>query len=196
MHCKTSFSIYSPEIALLLKTMTPISTLLALGVLSSVLLSGCNAYNWQNEWDGHHKHTCGAGDYLRRLKSTHDNGKEDRRWEFICGRTANLPAGNDCEWSGYLNNWDERVLVNCRNGGVIAGMESDHNDRAEDRRFKFRCCNFNYKPINCYWSNYTNQWDENMDYTVPVGKLVTGAFSFHRNDKEDRRWQFMECDIS
>ena len=172
-----------------------VKVLLALCVLSVVLVSDCLA-GWQNQWDKHHLGTCENGNYIRRLMSEHDNRKEDRIWEVICGRSSNLAANQNCDWTDYVNEWDQPVVFTCSGDRLLSGMQSDHWDRREDRRFRFRCCGVaGRKPSNCAWSGYANDWDREMNFAVSSNQVMTGAFSFHDDRKEDRRWRFMLCDI-
>ena len=39
-----------------------------------------------------------------------------------------------------MNNYDEPVLYTCTNGGYLNGVSSVHDNKREDRRWKFRCC--------------------------------------------------------
>ena len=170
-----------------------VSTTLLL--LCSALVSCCLA-GWQNYWDRHHFGSCDDGGYIRRIKSIHDNSKEDRRWEIFCGKSSNLAADQHCYWTGFLNSYDDMLAFNCPGNRVITGMQSQHNNGAEDRQFKFRCCAVSgRKPSNCEVTHYANGWDAAMDFTIPSNKVLTGAFSLHSNSKEDRRWKFMLCDI-
>lgn len=41
---------------------------------------------------------------------------------------------------GYVNEYDANVLHACSNGGYLNGVHSVHNNKKEDRRYKFRCC--------------------------------------------------------
>ena len=45
----------------------------------------------------------------------------------------------DCHWTDWRNHWDEKFLFS-QQGQVIAGMESEHSNEAEDRRFKYYLC--------------------------------------------------------
>lgn len=40
----------------------------------------------------------------------------------------------------YANNFDQPVAFQCPNGGVMDGVSSYHDNGAEDRRFRFYCC--------------------------------------------------------
>lgn len=40
----------------------------------------------------------------------------------------------------YVNDFDKPVVFQCPNGGVMDGVHSYHDNGAEDRRFRFYCC--------------------------------------------------------
>ena len=42
--------------------------------------------------------------------------------------------------TGYVNNFDAPVLYTCLNGGYLNGVSSVHDNKKEDRRYRFRCC--------------------------------------------------------
>ena len=134
---------------------------------------------------------CASGHSIYRVRSSHSNHHEDRRWSFSCRYDRKI--GSSCQWSGYVNNYDQSILYQCPNG-VIAGLHSKHHNHYEDRRFSFKCCftQMNYQQ-NCRWTGNVNDWNRRMDYTVPKGYFLTGAKSFHNNRKEDRLWRFLIC---
>jgi len=39
-------------------------------------------------------------------------------------------------------------------------------------------------------SDYKNSWNGRLSYTVPTNRMITGFYSNHNNDREDRRWRF------
>jgi len=52
-------------------------------------------------------------------------------------------------------------------------------------------------PTQCVMSGYANNWDATMDFNVGTnGYAIAGAFSFHDNGREDRRWKFMYCRVN
>ena len=105
-------------------------------MLSLLLLSTCLSLtlaSWQNEWDRHHFGTCDGGKYIRRIKSIHDNKKEDRRWEVICGKIGSLSADQNCYWTPFINSFDEMLAFNCPGNRVMTGMQSRHDNKKEDR---------------------------------------------------------------
>ena len=68
------------------------------------------------------------------MKSVHENEHEDRRWSFECAPLAN--GYSECSWTGYVNDWDDPMNFVCPGtGGVVSGMESEHNNHHEDRMY-------------------------------------------------------------
>ncbi|XP_012946370.1 dermatopontin-like [Aplysia californica] len=165
--------------------------MLRLAVLAICVVGYTQAY--QNDWDGPHNFQCRHGEYVTSVHSVHDNRREDRRWQLGCGGNE---ASGSCRWSVYANSWDGPLHHLCPHNMVVAGVSSYHNNRKEDRLFKFRCCALAGKTItNCYLTNWVNYWDAPMNFQVPPGRAITGAHSVHDNRREDRRWKFNVCDI-
>jgi len=159
-------------------------------------MTGNEMLAWDNDWDRNQHSLCENGSYIRRITSIHDNSKEDRRWAITCGKIGSLNADQNCYWTNNVNSWDEMVAFNCPGNRIMTGMMSEHSNSKEDRLFRYRCCGVSgRKTSNCEISSYTNEWDKTMDFKIPYNKVVTGAFSYHLNNKEDRRWKFMVCDI-
>ena len=46
---------------------------------------------------------------------------------------------DECHWTDWLNDYDQQVLFS-HNNMVVAGVQSEHNNGAEDRRFKYYLC--------------------------------------------------------
>lgn len=150
----------------------------------------------QNGFDRPHFFACSSGQSLYRIKSTHSNKKEDRTWEWICRPNAALAGHSRCKWSNYVNNFDGTLRYSCpENYPIIAGTRSYHDNRREDRRFKYRCChgNTSCRRTRCSWSGWINQWDGKMDYYPPHGRTIVGFYSVHKNRREDRRWKARIC---
>ena len=49
-------------------------------------------------------------------------------------------------FTGYVNDFDAPVLYTCPNGGYLNGVYSVHDNKKEDRRYRFRCCTGTPKP--------------------------------------------------
>ncbi|CAB4022418.1 Hypothetical predicted protein [Paramuricea clavata] len=135
--------------------------------------------------------TCPNGQSIYHVSSVHSNPHEDRSWTFLCRPDSKITT--TCQWSGFVNSYDQKVVYQCPNG-VITGVHSTHSNEAEDRRFSFRCCNTQSNCArDCVWSGYVNNFDGYLNYVVPSGSFLTGAQSFHDNGNEDRRWEFLAC---
>ena len=73
---------------------------------------------------------------------------------------------------------------------------SEHDNYYEDRRYRIGCIQVSIPPYeleDCVWTDYVNDWDEEVDYECPTNKVMTGMASVHDNHKEDRRWKFRCC---
>lgn len=138
---------------------------------------------WQNTWDSRLHVSCPNGKAFQRVLSVHSNHHEDRLWQWDCGTVSR--SHMDCHWTGYVNKFDGPMQFNCPSNQVLAGAISKHNNRKEDRRWKFRCCSARgYYTKNCYLSGFINHWDKKMHYGVGGSRAFVGLYSFHNNRKE------------
>jgi len=150
--------------------------------------------NWANVWDGSMNFECPQGEGIFKIKSYHDNRREDRIWEFTCKK---MSMTNNCRWSGNANGWDDVMNFKCFNGhnnGIITGAQSWHHNRHEDRIWKYRCCDLQ-GGYECKHRGDINDWDAPMDWTVPDGYVLSGFYSHHSNHREDRRWNPYICKL-
>eukprot|EP00666_Eupelagonemidae_sp_cell4sb_P012721 gene12721-21265_t len=53
--------------------------------------------------------------------------------------TVTAKAGG-AHTSGWANSWDGAMNYTCPHNKVMCGLESYHDNRKEDRRFKVKCC--------------------------------------------------------
>jgi len=169
----------------------------AFPALLLLLLSPSSAeIEWANDYDGQLFFECPEGETISHLISMHDNDKEDRRWGFECTPLSNF-AFDSCSWTGYVNNFDETFVYECTTGaGVITGMESEHDNGKEDRRWSYKCCAAQGSCYHdCHFTPFINDFDDPMDYTVQDGYLIAGVESEHDNGKEDRRWRLQLCKL-
>ena len=78
--------------------------------------------------------------------SVHDNGPEDRVYQFRCceyGEENQRIALEECTPSpanDWANTFDGPVDDTCSGNKVKVGEISIHNDGPEDRIHRFRCC--------------------------------------------------------
>merc|ERR1712098_808553 len=65
-------------------------------------------------------------------------------------------------WSGYVNNWDETFVFECSSGaGVVAGLESEHDNHTEDRRWSFKCVvDSGTCYHDCHFTPFLNDYDD------------------------------------
>ncbi|XP_053318099.1 hemagglutinin/amebocyte aggregation factor-like [Spea bombifrons] len=103
--------------------------------------------------------------------------------DFRCGR-------KDERW---VNSYDQPLFFQCQNHQSINLIISIHDNGKEDRMWDFGCQNTFSRPGTCSWTNYVNNFDEQIAFTCPFGSVLSGMDSYHDNGKEDRRWKFLCC---
>ena len=139
---------------------------------------------WHNGWDGPLRVECPNQHGFYNVKSVHDNGKEDRLWEWNCQRVASTNY-DDIYWTDYVNWFDQPISHMCNPNYYLCGVDSYHENWAEDRRWNFKCCHSpNHFLRTCGITGYVNGWDGPMDYRVGASQVITGTYSYHDNGKE------------
>jgi len=124
--------------------------------------------------------------------SKHDNKREDRRWKFYSGYASGVVCSTR-SWTDWVNWWDDTMSFECAGNEALQRIYSYHDNKREDRRWKFKCCRVssNAHLISGGWTDYKNDWDSKLDYECPNSNtVVVGIKSYHDNKKEDRRWKF------
>ena len=151
--------------------------------------------SWDNEWDGELNFECPRGQVLSSVYSVHDDSKEDRRWRLECAAAPSGANPRRCRWtSDYVNTWEEPISYMPRRNWILAGVFSKHNNDHEDRIMKFRYCTDNsYVTISCGLTEYLNDFDAPLNYTVPEGKVLAGWVSMYEGSTRDRRHKMIEC---
>jgi len=157
------------------------------------LIMSANAYyNW---WDEPLYFVCpyedGKYGSISRMESYHSNYREDRRFNFECRNDINKMGS--CQWSGYVNDWDQTLVYYCPNNGYVAAVYSYHSNHHEDRRWDFLCCEIPDGVQDCSWSGWINDFDGYMDYVLGANRIIHGVYSVHNNLREDRLWQLFTC---
>lgn len=100
---------------------------------------------WTSSWSAYDeasKVDCPRDSFLSVIESQHDSHREDRRFRYTCSRFQGYSyASNTCQWTpNYQNQFDGGLSFECPDQYVMTGIESHHDSRHEDRRFKFKCC--------------------------------------------------------
>ena len=114
---------------------------------SSKISSSCSWTDYVNWFDEEILYQCPNG-VITGVHSYHSNYHEDRRFRFRCCTTVKNCA-NACLWTGYVNGWDAYMNYYVPNGYFLAGVNSVHDNRKEDRRWRFLICKQGWcRPIN------------------------------------------------
>ena len=139
---------------------------------------------WQNDYDGDLRIECGDKQGLFRVASQYEFASKDRQWQWVCRNVAKISLIG-CGWTGWVNDFDEPFLFRCPANNILAGVQSHHASDREDREWKFRCCRADkHFTMNCFASDYINDWHHRINYDVDQPYVFTGVYSFHTNEKE------------
>ena len=127
---------------------------------------------------------CGNQQGIYKVVSEHDNGREDRRWQWYCRRHS-ITNFSHQYWSDNVNEMDQPLFFHCPANYILCGASSWHSNHQEDRIWRFKCCRSdNHFTRNCALSGYTNWFDHRIDYYVGDSRVMTGAYSYHSNHEE------------
>ena len=139
---------------------------------------------YQNQFDKKLVARCHRGEGMYRVHSVHNNKKEDRVWSWDCRRV--LKHGYPkCRQTGYVNSFDKPMFFMCGRNQYIYGVESYHNNRHEDRRWKFTCCSASgHKTKSCRHTGFVNEFDRPLLFQARHKEVITGVYSYHNNRKE------------
>jgi len=150
---------------------------------------------WLNDFDQTFHWSAGSNRMFTGFRSYHDNHREDRRWQVKYGSASGVscsPGG----LSNWQNDFDQPLSFTCPSQQVLNGFNSYHDNHREDRRWEFRCCViFGAQLKNAAWTGYLNSWDNDLDYRCPSTKVMNGVYSYHDNNREDRRWKVKCVDL-
>ena len=90
----------------------------------------CYQTGYVNSWDAPVATLCKPNYFVAGVTSYHDNGKEDRRFDYKCCRNRNRCTRN-CYLTGPVNSFDGRMNYNVGSGQVIVGAFSWHSNKKE-----------------------------------------------------------------
>ncbi|KAK7453353.1 hypothetical protein BaRGS_00039644 [Batillaria attramentaria] len=108
------------------------------GLSSFLSISVGLLLDWVNDFDGIMDFTCPGNGVITGWQGYHNNHREDRRFKFRC---CDMDVGlRDCSWSGDANGWDGELGFQTSGNRVLHGVYSRHNNRREDRLFRFNQC--------------------------------------------------------
>lgn len=167
-----------------------------------VVFSGYSATD-VNAFDATFRFTCPSNMFLQRVSSYHENWAEDRRFSFECAKFKTASGSKvyrgRVSWSGYANEFDHALNYTCRYGEFLVGVYAEHENWAEDRRFKFACAAMNegsaygtqLEAEQCL-EDGPSSLDRPWDLGSSRGALV-GMKSEHVNWAEDRKTTVTYC---
>ena len=166
-----------------MNTKIPGKNLLYFG-LFVVVLTIVQAQNWQNNYSAYLEVNCGITSALYRVRSQTSIEGEDRQWLWEC-RVVVDGGFDDCQWTGYLNSFNQPIYFQCAHDYVLTGVISYYGNGADDRQWQAQCCkSFDHFVQDCRVSGYINTYDSDIDFSVNSPEVFTGFFSAHMNSSE------------
>uniref|UniRef100_A0A4W5RW22 Hemagglutinin/amebocyte aggregation factor-like n=1 Tax=Hucho hucho TaxID=62062 RepID=A0A4W5RW22_9TELE len=99
----------------------------------------CHWSPYVNDFDQEFTFECPKNYVLTGMNSYHSNPHEDRRWKFYCCR-VNSYCNQDCQWTPYVNYFDEVISWQVPSLNYLVGAGSYHSNPHEDRRWRYRYC--------------------------------------------------------
>ncbi|XP_033755806.1 uncharacterized protein LOC117338556 [Pecten maximus] len=159
-----------------------------LTVTSALLISTANDYHGPMDF------SCKDNSTLRHIFSHHANSREDRVWSLGC--YTGIEMVYDCQWTGYVNDYDRPFDFQCPGDDFINGLRSIHDHGPKDRRWAFQCCKMRGRiRRDCEDTGFLNDYDGDLNYTTTkTNQLFHGWISIHNNGHEDRIFDFEVCD--
>ncbi|KAH9495935.1 hypothetical protein Btru_013715 [Bulinus truncatus] len=104
-----------------------------------VTLSTCEWSGYENDFDQLLEYQCPNESMISGIESVHDNGHEDRKWSFFCCAPEGYVT-HGCEYTPYENTYDNMLNYRVPDDFILRGVDSVHDNRYEDRIFKFDIC--------------------------------------------------------
>ncbi|ROI15311.1 Hemagglutinin/amebocyte aggregation factor [Anabarilius grahami] len=92
--------------------------------------SDCFLSPYANDFDQPLNFVCPPHHFMAGMSSYHNNKHEDRRWQFYCCR-SNGHCTDHCEWTTYVNWFDEYFHWTVPNQNYLVGAESYHENKHE-----------------------------------------------------------------
>lgn len=159
-----------------------------LSVTSALLVTAVNDYHDPMEF------SCKDNNTLRHISSHHANNREDRVWSMGCYH--GISQVYNCQWTDYVNLYDQPFDFECPGEGFINGLRSIHDNGPKDRRWAFQCCKLkDHVRHDCRDTGFLNKYDGDLNYTTTQNnQLFHGWISVHDNGHEDRIFDFEVCE--
>ncbi|CAG5115563.1 unnamed protein product [Candidula unifasciata] len=101
----------------------------------------CDWTSYLNEFDQVLNFTCPRDYLINGMMSYFDNLYKDRRFLVKCCRVYPRSTTNCHFTAKFVNDWDKEMNFSMLVGECIKGVYSVHDNRKQDRRWKFNICN-------------------------------------------------------
>ena len=92
------------------------------------------------------------------------------------------------------NEFDLVHNFSCPFGQPIIGVSGYHNSHFEDRIYCYRCQPDSRNATDCYQTGFVNEWDNPVAILCRPNYYIAGAYSYHDNRREDRRFDYRCCE--
>ncbi|KAM9407149.1 hemagglutinin/amebocyte aggregation factor-like isoform 2-T2 [Salvelinus alpinus] len=99
----------------------------------------CHWSPYVNDLEQEFSFKCPNNYVLTGVNSYHSNPHEDRRWKFYCCR-VNSYCNQDCQWTPYVNYFDEVISWQVPGLNYLVGAGSYHSNYYKDRRWRYQYC--------------------------------------------------------
>ncbi|KAK9975740.1 hypothetical protein ABG768_020976 [Culter alburnus] len=99
----------------------------------------CFLSHYVNNFDQDFTFECPLHYVITGMNSFHNNFFEDRRWQFYCCKSK-CEVSSNCQWTSYVNWFDETFHWNVPDNHVLVGAGSYHHNVHEDRRWRYKYC--------------------------------------------------------
>ncbi|ROI15313.1 Hemagglutinin/amebocyte aggregation factor [Anabarilius grahami] len=97
--------------------------------------SDCFLSPYANDFDQPLNFVCPPHNFMAGMSSNHNNKHEDRRWQFYCCR-SNGHCTDHCEWTTYVNWFDEYFHWTVPKQNYLVGAESYHENKHDCCRLR------------------------------------------------------------
>ena len=140
---------------------------------------------WQNRYDAPLSKVCQGVQGMYKVSSVFSGHHSDRAWKWECRSVGSSGHKKQCSSTGYVNDWNQPMFFfMCPANQYIAGVESIHADRYEDRRWKFTCCAIpNHITLSCISSGFVNSLKLALNFQAGEGEVITGVYSERGKEK-------------
>ena len=167
----------------------------------AVLALTNGVHSFMSSYKANFTFTCPDKHALMTMESFDNTGVHDRIWHFDCHEMEGIPLGQ-CQWLPPNHDLGKTDNSKCGNDMVVAGVKSMYPDnhfvRINDRQWSYRCCQLgpNYILHACNYTDYLNDYHDQMGYTLPDGWFISGVNSVYDSRQRDRRYKLDVCLLS